>query len=97
MKPARLLLKFSKGAVTRNGLPEDEMNACVTAGNHDGLVQLIGQIANHPENKNGTGNETDTLKFLQPGPAAQPGRNFIFPTTCFILEKPVTPAIFLIF
>lgn len=46
-------VKIFKGAVTSDGLPEDEMYACITAGNHDGLVQLIGQVANHPENKKG--------------------------------------------
>ncbi|SDI14961.1 leucine-rich repeat-containing protein kinase family protein [Mucilaginibacter sp. P19] len=46
-------VKIFKGAITSDGLPEDEMNACITAGNHDGLVELIGQIANHPGNKKG--------------------------------------------
>ncbi|MFS2190181.1 leucine-rich repeat-containing protein kinase family protein [Mucilaginibacter sp. Mucisp84] len=46
-------VKIFKGAITSDGLPEDEMNACITAGNHEGLVKLIGQIANHPENKKG--------------------------------------------
>jgi hypothetical protein len=46
-------VKIFKGAITSDGLPEDEMNACITAGNHEGLVELIGQIANHPENKKG--------------------------------------------
>lgn len=50
---SEVAVKFFKGAVTSDGLPEDEMNACITAGNHDGLAELIGQITNHPENKKG--------------------------------------------
>ena len=46
-------IKIFKGAVTSDGLPEDEMNACIMAGEHPGLVQIIGQIANHPQNKKG--------------------------------------------
>ena len=50
---SEVAVKIFKGAVTSDGLPEDEMNACITAGNHNGLAELIGQIANHPENKKG--------------------------------------------
>lgn len=48
-----IAIKVFKGSVTSDGLPEDEMDTCVTAGNHPGLVQLIGQIAAHPEDKKG--------------------------------------------
>lgn len=50
---SEVAVKIFKGAVTSDGLPEDEMNACITAGNYDGLAELIGQITNHPENKKG--------------------------------------------
>ncbi|AYL99544.1 leucine-rich repeat-containing protein kinase family protein [Mucilaginibacter celer] len=46
-------VKIFKGAVTSDGLPQDEMDACIVAGNHEGLVKLIGEIANHPDNKKG--------------------------------------------
>ncbi|PWK75991.1 leucine rich repeat (LRR) protein [Mucilaginibacter oryzae] len=46
-------VKIFKGAVTSDGLPQDEMDACIVAGNHEGLVKLIGEIANHPQNKKG--------------------------------------------
>lgn len=49
----QVAVKVFKGAVTSDGLPEDEMAACITAGNHEGLVKLIGQITNHPEKKKG--------------------------------------------
>ncbi|UOE49053.1 leucine-rich repeat-containing serine/threonine-protein kinase [Mucilaginibacter sp. SMC90] len=50
---SEVAVKIFKGAVTSDGLPEDEMDACISAGNHDGLAELIGQITNHPENKKG--------------------------------------------
>lgn len=46
-------VKIFKGAVTSDGLPEDEMNACITAGTHPGLVQIIGRISEHPAGKKG--------------------------------------------
>jgi hypothetical protein len=46
-------IKIFKGEVTSDGLPEDEMQACIAAGNHPNLVRLIGQIVNHPEKKHG--------------------------------------------
>lgn len=46
-------VKVFKGEVTSDGFPEDEMNACITAGNHEHLVKLIGKIKNHPEQKMG--------------------------------------------
>ncbi|MCW3123705.1 MAG: protein kinase [Flavipsychrobacter sp.] len=46
-------VKIFKGAVTSDGLPSDEMSTFIAAGIHPGLVQLIGQIAEHPEEKKG--------------------------------------------
>ena len=46
-------LKIFKGEVTSDGLPQDEMNTCITAGLHPGLVKLIGQIIDHPQGKKG--------------------------------------------
>jgi serine/threonine protein kinase len=46
-------VKIFKGSVTSDGLPEDEMTAYIAAGFHPGLVNLIGQIALHPEDKKG--------------------------------------------
>lgn len=46
-------IKVYKGAVTSDGLPEDEMNASILAGEHDGLVKNIGQLTGHPENMMG--------------------------------------------
>ncbi|QEC77165.1 leucine-rich repeat-containing protein kinase family protein [Mucilaginibacter ginsenosidivorax] len=52
-KTPEVAIKIFKGAVTSDGSPEDEMNTCVAAGAHPGLVQLIGQITAHPEDKKG--------------------------------------------
>jgi hypothetical protein len=46
-------VKIFKGEVTSDGLPQDEMNTCIAAGQHPGLVKLIGQLSGHPENKQG--------------------------------------------
>ena len=42
-----------KGAVTSDGLPLNEMSACITAGTHPNLTTIEGVISQHPENKNG--------------------------------------------
>ncbi|MBC7552940.1 MAG: protein kinase, partial [Taibaiella sp.] len=46
-------VKIFKGAVTSDGLPEDEMNAFIAAGRHPGLVQLTGELTGHPEGNKG--------------------------------------------
>lgn len=48
-----IAIKIFKGAVTSDGLPADEMNAFISAGDHPALVRLIAQIAGHPEDKMG--------------------------------------------
>ncbi len=49
----QVAVKLFKGAVTSDGLPDDEMNACVLAGNHPHLVPLLGAIVNHPQHRKG--------------------------------------------
>jgi hypothetical protein len=46
-------VKIFKGEVTSDGLPLNEMNACMAAGNHPNLVNVLGKIANHPQQKEG--------------------------------------------
>ncbi len=46
-------VKLFKGAVTSDGLPDDEMNAFMAAGLHPGLVSLIGQVSDQPEGRHG--------------------------------------------
>ena len=46
-------IKVFKGLVTSDGLPEDEMNTFIAAGEHPGMVKLLGQISEHPEGRSG--------------------------------------------
>lgn len=46
-------VKLFKGAVTSDGLPKNEMAACLHAGSHAHLSQIIGVIANHPDGAQG--------------------------------------------
>ncbi|MBW4482384.1 MAG: leucine-rich repeat-containing serine/threonine-protein kinase [Tildeniella torsiva UHER 1998/13D] len=48
-----IALKLFKGTITSDGLPEDEMRACIAAGAHPHLIGPLGQIVDHPEQKNG--------------------------------------------
>ncbi|KAK6612381.1 serine threonine-protein kinase [Botrytis cinerea] len=44
-------VKLFKGEVTSDGVPADEMNACITAGRHPNLIDPIGKIHGHPEKR----------------------------------------------
>jgi len=46
-------VKVFKGEVTSDGYPTDELNACLLAGNHPNLVQIMGRINNHPTENDG--------------------------------------------
>ncbi|WP_066615903.1 leucine-rich repeat-containing protein kinase family protein [Rufibacter roseus] len=46
-------VKIFKGEVTSDGLPQDEMQASLAAGAHPNLVQALGKISQHPEQKQG--------------------------------------------
>lgn len=46
-------VKIFKGAVTSDGLPDCEMQACLAAGSHTNLVGVSGQIVNHPSGQRG--------------------------------------------
>lgn len=46
-------VKVFKGDVTSDGLPADEMQACIAAGSHQNLVQVRGQLGNAPNNQEG--------------------------------------------
>ncbi len=48
-----IAVKIFKGTVTSDGLPADEMQACVAAGSHPNLVGVLGQIVNHPDDRLG--------------------------------------------
>lgn len=46
-------LKLFKGAMTSDGLPLNEMNACMMAGAHPNLIPVLGKLAAHPEDAHG--------------------------------------------
>ena len=46
---AQVAVKVFKGAVTSDGWPEDEVRACLLAGQHEHLVALEGRVVGHPE------------------------------------------------
>jgi hypothetical protein len=63
----QVAIKIFKGAVTSDGLPEDEMLTYIAAGSHYGLVKLLGQITNHPEGKQGLVMELIPPRFFNLG------------------------------
>jgi hypothetical protein len=46
-------LKLFKGALTSDGLPHNEMMACITAGKHPNLIPVLGKVEQHPEDTHG--------------------------------------------
>ena len=48
-----LAIKVFKGEVTSDGFPGDEMQTCVAAASHPSLVTLLGEIEEHPQQKQG--------------------------------------------
>ena len=46
-------LKLFKGALTSDGLPLNEMHACMTAGAHQHLIPVLGKLAAHPDDAHG--------------------------------------------
>ncbi len=46
-------LKIFKGGMTSDGLPDSELAACLSAGNHPNLIGSLGRISNHPEGRHG--------------------------------------------
>lgn len=51
--PRAVALKLFKGAMTSDGLPQQEMAACLAAGGHPGLVGALGRLHGHPEGLEG--------------------------------------------
>lgn len=47
--PRPVALKFFKGAMTSDGLPEREMLACLAAGAHPNLTSALGRLSDHPD------------------------------------------------
>jgi len=51
--PHALALKLFKGAVTSDGLPEDELAACLAAGQHPSLTTPVARLTDHPAQAQG--------------------------------------------
>lgn len=51
--PQPLALKIFKGSVTSDGLPEDEMAACLAAGQHPALTTPLARLTGHPTQAQG--------------------------------------------
>lgn len=49
----QVAVKVFKGEVTSDGLPSDEMDACIAAGAHPHLIDPLASITGHPERKRG--------------------------------------------
>lgn len=84
-------VKIFKGDVTSDGLPEDEMMAYIAAGFHPGLVNLIGQIALHPEDKKGLVMELIPHHFYNLGnpPSLESCTRDVFPADRVLSEQQV--------
>lgn len=46
-------VKVFKGEVTSDGLPANEMAACLAAGRHEHLIEVLGKITGHPDGTSG--------------------------------------------
>ncbi len=53
--------KLFKGEVTSDGWPHSEMAACIAAGRHPNLIEVLGRIHDHPEGTPGL-----VLKLVEP-------------------------------
>ncbi|SFL50873.1 leucine-rich repeat-containing protein kinase family protein [Methylobacterium pseudosasicola] len=51
--PQAVALKLFKGAMTSDGLPEREMEACLAAGTHAALTGALGRLVDHPDGAQG--------------------------------------------
>jgi len=88
---SEVAVKIFKGNVTSDGLPEDEMTAYIAAGYHPGLVNLIGQITLHPEDKKGLVMDLIPHHFYNLGnpPSLESCTRDIFPTGMQLSEKQI--------
>ena len=89
-------VKVFKGEVTSDGLPGDEMNACIQAGEHPHLIKAFGRITNHPDRKNGLVLELipGSFKNLGGPPSLQTCTRDTFPeNTIFSIQQIVSIAL----
>jgi len=58
---AKVAIKLFKGDMTSDGLPHNEMAACISAGTHPNLITIHGKIADHP-----AGNAALVMSLIDP-------------------------------
>ncbi len=51
--PRDVAVKLFKGTMTSDGLPENEIAACLAAGHHENLIDAFGKITDHPDGADG--------------------------------------------
>ncbi|MFI3137065.1 MAG: leucine-rich repeat-containing protein kinase family protein [Methylococcaceae bacterium] len=52
-RASAVAVKLFKGAVTSDGLPQSEMSAAITAGQHPNLIKVLGRVNDHPSGVSG--------------------------------------------
>ncbi len=84
-------VKVFKGAVTSDGLPQDELNASIIAGDNPGLVKLIGQVVAHPQQNKGLVMELIPKRFYNLGmpPSLQSCTRDVFKTGLTLTARQV--------
>ena len=77
-------IKVFKGAVTSDGLPEDEMQISIAAGAHKSLIPILGRIKAHPEGKKGLIMKLITSSYINLGhpPSLETCTRDVFDDTC---------------
>jgi serine/threonine protein kinase len=50
---SEVAVKLFKGTLTSDGLPQSEMAACISAGAHPNLIQVLGKLSGHPQGVEG--------------------------------------------
>ena len=88
-KQAAIAIKLFKGAVTSDGLPDDEMEISIAAGKHENLIQVLGKIEKHPDNKIGLIMELISPAFISLGnpPNFETCTRDTFEKECSFTEK----------
>ena len=86
-------IKIFKGEVTSDGLPEDELQTCISAGEHSNLVPLLAKIKNHSEGKEGLVMElisTDYINLGKPPSFETCTRDVLNPNVYFSVNQVLT-------
>lgn len=88
-KEKPIALKIFKGEITSDGLPEDEMRACIEAGSQINLIPILGKVKNHPKQKQGLLLELLDPQFKTLGlpPTFETCTRDVFPNSTFLTLK----------